>query len=177
MIALDFDDSVFQRPTGSTTFFQRCGQILERLFGQRHAGDGSHRLAATTLAFATHASNAVAGRDNGLFADAGIHRFTAIRAMTTCVGGKYQATKGGEGCGFFGHRQSSWEDKDWSRQPGREPSTAKPHSGRGSATETDKHYRFSLKRSRSVTAKSRLAKSQSAPIYSSFATLSPWARR
>jgi hypothetical protein len=39
--------------------------------------------------------------------------------MTTCVGGKYQATKGGEGCGFFGHRQSSWEDKDWSRHLGR----------------------------------------------------------
>ncbi|BAV72722.1 ribosomal protein L11 methyltransferase [Pseudomonas chlororaphis subsp. aurantiaca] len=35
--------------------------------------------------------------------------------MSTCVGGKYQATKGGEGCGFFGHRQSSWEDKDWSK--------------------------------------------------------------
>jgi hypothetical protein len=39
--------------------------------------------------------------------------------MTTCVGGKYQATKGGEGCGFFGHRQSSWEDKDWSRHLGK----------------------------------------------------------
>jgi len=34
--------------------------------------------------------------------------------VSTCVGGKYQATKGGEGCGFFGHRQSSWEDEDWS---------------------------------------------------------------
>jgi len=32
--------------------------------------------------------------------------------MPTCVGGKHQATKGGEGCGFFGHRQSSWEDED-----------------------------------------------------------------
>jgi hypothetical protein len=38
--------------------------------------------------------------------------------MTTCVGGKYQAAQGGEGCGFFGHRQSSLEDKDWSRHLG-----------------------------------------------------------
>src|SRR3989344_2074660 len=136
MIALDFNDPVFQRSTGTTAFFQRGRQFLECVFGQGHAGDGGHRLAATALAFAAHASNAVAGRDNGLFADAGVYRFTAFRAMTTCVGGKYQATKGGEGCGFFGHRQSSWEDKDWSRQPGQVPSTAKPHSGRGSATET-----------------------------------------
>ncbi len=36
---------------------------------------------------------------------------------------------------LFGHRQSSSEDKDWSQHLGR-LSTAKPHSGRGSATET-----------------------------------------
>src|SRR5471032_3028241 len=119
MIALNFDDPVFQRSASATTFLQCGGQGRERLDGQWHAGDGGHRLAATPLAFATHASDAVAGRDNGLFADAGIHRLTAIRAMTTCVGGKYQATKGGEGCGFFGHRQSSWEDKDWSRHLGK----------------------------------------------------------
>src|SRR3546814_20512063 len=85
-----------------------------------------------SFAFTAHAGDTVTGRDGGLFADAGIHRLAAIRAMTTGVGRKYQAAQGGEGCGFFGHRQSSWEDKDWS---GRERApTAKPHSGRGSAT-------------------------------------------
>lgn len=34
-----------------------------------------------------------------------------------------------------------------------------------------------LEKSRSVTAKSRLAKGQSTPIYSFFATLPPWTRK
>src|SRR5471032_2209536 len=173
MIALDFNDSFFQRPAGAATFLQRGGQGRERIKGQRHAGDGGHRLAATALAFAAYARNAVAGRDHGLFADTGVHRLTAIRAMTTCVGGKYQATKGGEGCGFFGHRQSSWEDKDWSRHLGRRHRPRSPTQA-GAAllkrTLYKQERRFSLKRSRSVTAKSRLAKSQSAPIYAFFAT-------
>ena len=34
MIALDFDDPVFQRPASAATFLQRCRQLFERVFGQ-----------------------------------------------------------------------------------------------------------------------------------------------
>lgn len=73
-----------------------AGQILELFQGQRHAADGRHRLAATALAFATHASNAIAFGDERLFADAGIYGFAAVRAMPACISGEHQATEGGE---------------------------------------------------------------------------------
>ncbi len=128
----------FNAPPVPQRFFSAVAEFLERVFGQRHAGDGGHRLAATALALATYAGNAIAIRDQGLFAGTGVHRLTTVRTVTTCVGGKYQATKGGEGCGFFGHRQSSYGGQKIGRYltllrqgiP-----TAKPHSGRGSATQ------------------------------------------
>ena len=107
MIALDFNDPVFQRSTGATAFFQRRGQFLQRVFGQRHAGDGRHRLATTALALATHAGYAVPGRDHGLFADTGVHRLAAFRAVAAADAAMYRAKSLGR------NRVEAATEADW----------------------------------------------------------------
>ncbi|MNY23645.1 hypothetical protein D3C86_1573200 [compost metagenome] len=96
MLALNLDHSVLQRAATAAALLQGAGQVFQRFFGQGHATDGGHRLAATAFGFAAHAGDAVTGGDQGVFADAGSHRLSAVRAMPAAVGGIHQAAQGGE---------------------------------------------------------------------------------
>ena len=132
------------------------------------ATDGGHGLAATAFAFAAHAGDTITFGDDLLLADAGVHRLATVRAMPTGIGGVNETAKGGEGRSFLGHFCSSLLRTKTGRCLGPGP-TAKPHSGRGSATAAKSCD--SPKRARSVTINLPVAKYRNAPFFECFATL------
>lgn len=103
MIALNFDDTLLERATSAAATLEGAGQFLQLGGGQRHAGDGRHRLAASSLAFTPDPRDAVTFGYRRLAADAGVLRLTAGRAVPPGIGGKDQPAKTGQGIDFLGH--------------------------------------------------------------------------
>lgn len=95
MITLDFDDTLLERATGAAAALERAGQLLEFILGKRYAGNGRHGLAATPLALATNAGDAITFGNHRFPASTGIHWLTAIRAVPPRIGGKNQPAKAG----------------------------------------------------------------------------------
>lgn len=86
MVTLNFDDTFFECATSATTALERTGQLLEFGLCKRYAGHGGNRFAAPAFAFPADTGNAITLRNGRLFADTGVARLAAIRAVPTRIG-------------------------------------------------------------------------------------------